>query len=432
MNKMMKKALCLLTVATLLLTCLLCGCGGGETAATKNEASADATEGTTAPTLPDGYYVQVVDALGNPYTDGVVVQFMKDGAAAGMQKTDEQGIAAKDLADGTYTIEMMFTSADAQYHHNAAEITLTPEQKSATVTLAKKAGEQETKLTVGDKNKSAYSVETGCTYVELTKGERNYFLFAPTVAGTYEFSLPGSTATLGYYGAPHYVQEHHAGEEEIVDGKFSISIKAGMIGSGDTGTTVLVLGIDAGDNTSATLSIQRTGEPKWDVSDEPWTAYEKTVELSKYTLPKGATLKEFDLKADSYTLVLDDNGFYHLNSKDGPLVLMRLGKKSQYLDDFKTIVEKSRVGKHFFDAEGNFIKKESYNECLLEYIAVMDESEGVYPLTEDLKYIIQQRGEYYGWFDAQGDQYLFRDQNGVKLEGINAEISWLFPCCYIG
>lgn len=419
MNKTMKKALGLLLTAILLMASLLCGCGDAET----GEPSADA--------LPEGYFVKVVDALGTPYTDGVVVQFMQDGKAAGMQKTNEQGIAAKDLADGTYTVELSFTSTENEYHHNASEITLTPDKKSADVVLAMLPGKEETKLTVADKNKSAYSVKAGCTYVTLEKGQRNYFLFTPTVAGDYEFSLPGSTATLGYYGAPHFVQDHHAGNE-VKDGKFMITIKAGMIGTGETGTTILVLGIDAGDNESATLSIQRIGEPTWDVSDEPWTAYQKKVELCKYELPAGASLKTFDLKADSYNLVLDDKGQYHLNSKDGPLVLMLLGKKSEYLDDFKTICEKSRIGKHFYDENGKFIKKESYNECLLEYIAMMDEDDGVYPLTEDLKYIIQQRGEYYGWFDAEGGQYLFKDQNRENIPGINPEISWLFPCVYIG
>ena len=180
------------------------------------------------------------------------------------------------------------------------------------------------------------------------------------------------------------------------------------------------------------MAITRIGEPAWDVSDEPWTVYKSTVALSQYTLPANSTLKEFDLKASGYTLVKDDKGWYHLDSATGPLVVMLLGEKSAYLDDFKTIVEKSRVGKHFYDENGKFIRKESYNECLLEYIAVMDENAGVYPLTDDLKYIIQQRGDYYGWFDEEGTQYLFRDQNGEYLKGINKEISWLFPCRYIG
>lgn len=408
MMKTIHKALCLLTVLCLVLTAAACG-------------------GKQAP----GYSVKVVDALGNPYTEGVVVQFMQNGAPVGMQVVNAEGVAAKDLPDGDYTVELSFTSDTIEYHYDKTDLTLSADKKELTVTLAKLPSTQETTLTVGTKQLNAYAVDTGCTYLTLNKGERNYYLFTPTVAGKYEFSLSDSTAVLGYYGAPHFVQERHAGDEPK-DGKFAINVKASMIGTGDTGTSVFVLGVDAGDSENVTLSIQRLGEPDWDVSDEPWTTYNTTVKLSKYTLPSGASLKDFDLTADSYKLVKDDNGWYHLNSKNGPLVLMRLGEKSAYLDDFKTIVEKSRVGKYFFDEDGKFIRKESYNECLLEYIEVMDEKEGVYPLTDDLKYIIQQRGDYYGWFDAEGTQYLFKDQNGDNVPGINAEISWLFPCCYIG
>ena len=89
----------------------------------------------------------------------------------------------------------------------------------------------------------AYSVNLGCTFVELNKG-RNYFLFTPTVAGNYEFSIPeGDNVTIGYYGAPHYVQSENAAE--VKDNKFSINVKSSMIGAGDTGTNTFVIGIDA-------------------------------------------------------------------------------------------------------------------------------------------------------------------------------------------
>ena len=405
--KNVKKMLSLLAAAVMTLS-LLAGCG------------------TTDP----GYQVKVVDALGNPYTEGVVVQFLQNGAAVGMQVVNAEGVAAKELEDGDYTVELTFTDDKAEYYYDKSNLTMSADKKELTVQLAKMVGEK-SQLTIKDAPVDAYKVETGCTYVTLKKDTRNYFLFTPTMAGTYEFSLPGSNATVGYYGAPHFVQANHAGSE-LVDGKFTISVKASMISTDNTGTTVMVLGVDAGENESATLAITRIGEPAWDVSDEPWTVYKSTVALSQYTLPANSTLKEFDLKASGYTLVKDDKGWYHLDSATGPLVVMLLGEKSAYLDDFKTIVEKSRVGKHFYDENGKFIRKESYNECLLEYIAVMDENAGVYPLTDDLKYIIQQRGDYYGWFDEEGTQYLFRDQNGEYLKGINKEISWLFPCRYIG
>lgn len=417
----MKKILSLL-LAALLCVSMLAACSeqtGGETTADLNANEA-------------AYRVSVVDALGNPYTEGVVVRFLQNDEPVAMQVVDANGNVEKVLAKGDYSVDLVFTSNDLQYHYDQTGLDLTAEQTELQVTLAYAVTGEARTLYAQSQDRDAYSVGVGCTYVELTPGERNYFLFTPTTEGTYEVSVVGTVEGIGYYGAPHFVQDITAAE--VVDNTFSVSVNSGMIGTGDTGTTTLVIGIDAGEAANCILTVERVGEHAWTVADEPWVVYEKTVELSAYTLPEGATIQEFDLtaSADTYDLVFNESdGFYHLDSADGPLVLVRLGKNSKYLDSFKTIVEHSGVTKYFYDEEGNFIKKESYTECLMEYIEYMDEDEGVYPLTEDLKYIIQQRGDHYGWFDKDSAGYLFVDENGNQVPGINPEISWLFPCCYI-
>lgn len=370
------------------------------------------------------YKVTVADALGNPYTTGVVVSFLQNGKQAAMQVVGANGVAEKTLPTGDYTVELMFTGDEAGYHYDKTGLTLSAEKTELTVTLAS------TSLFTESGEVPACHVTTGEHQVVLREGERNYFLFAPTQPGTYQFTSSDANAQIGYYGAPHFVQSHSAAE--VADNSFTISVSEGMIGTGDTGTSVYVIGIDASGVTGCKLSVVRTGEPEHTLADEPWTVYEKTVELSAYTLPEGTVLEDFDLTAssDTYKLVLGADGFYHLGSAAGPLVYVRLGVDSEYLACFKTIVDKSGVVKYFFDENDAFIKKESYTECLMEYIACMDESSGVYPLTEDLKYIIQQRGDYSGWFDKDADLYLFKDANGSIIPGINAEISWLFMCCY--
>ena len=409
--------LCLLLSVSLLLG----ACGNAQAPA---EA---ANNGTDAE-----YVVKVVDGTGAPYTSGVIVQFMKGGEKVALQTVDANGVAAKTLAKGDYTVELMFTGNAEDYFYDKEGLTLSATQTTLEVVLAQTVTSQAQSLHVDGADYDAYHVATGSTHVKLTAGERSYFLFAPSAAGTYEFSVSDATAQLGYYGAPHFVQTVNAAE--VVDGKFTVSIKASMIGSGDTGTTVLVLGIDAGENDSCVLTIERIGEPEWDPSDEPWQVYQPTVELKPYTLPAGANLMKFDITAttDTYNLVLNEqDGFYHLNDANGPLVLMYLGENVKYLDCFKTILEHSGVQRYFYDENGEFLKKETYGECLMQYIAMMDETKGVYPLTEDLKYIVQMEGEDSGWFDTNGMSYLFKDDNGNFVDGINSEISWLFMCCYI-
>ncbi len=378
------------------------------------------------------YKVTVKDALGNPYGDEVLVLFMQDGKQVAMQVCDENGVAAKTIEAGTYDIELKFTDKDATYHYEKGT-TVSGSSPEAEVQLAYATGEEKENLFVSNEDHTAYHVNSGCTAVELEKGERNYFLFTPQEAGTYEFSVVSDADTeIGYYGTPHFVQTTSAAE--VVDGKFTISVSESMIGTGDTGTTVLVIGVEAMEEANhAVLCINRIGDAEVTLADMPWTIYEKTVEISKYTLPAGSTIKEFDItSAAGYTLVFNEaDGFYHLNTADGPLVVVRLAKDPKYLPCFKNILDRSDVNKYFFDDKGEFVKKERYSQCLLEYIECADDAEGVYPLTEDLKYIIQSRGEYVGWWDEDSHDFIFMNENGAPIPGLNKEIAWLFMCAYI-
>lgn len=418
---MSKKNLKLLPMV-LCMVMLLCACGGGEQSGTTASGTAN-------------YKVTVTDALGDPYTSGVIVRFMQDGAQAAMQAVNENGVAEKTLATGEYTVELMFTDSVAAFYYDHSDLTLSADKTELEITLAMTPAADAHTLYVQGTEYDAYSVDEGCTYVSLNKGDRTYFLFTPNRSGTYEFSVKGDVEGIGYYGAPHFVQSVNLAE--VDNNTFTVSISASMIGTNGTGTTVLVLGIDGGESENCTLTVERIGEPAWTVEDEPWMVYEPTVELKKYTLAENAKLNEFDITAstDTYNLVFNEtDGFYHLDSADGPLVLMRLGKDTKYLDCFKTILENTGVNKYFFDDEGNFQKKENYTDCLLKYIEYMDEASGTYPLTEDLKYILLQRGEYAGWFDPEQPLYLFKQQvneEWIPIPGINNEISWLFMCCYV-
>lgn len=381
------------------------------------------------------YTVTVKDALGNPYNSGVVVQFMQDGKQVGIQACDEEGVATKKLAKGEYTVALMSTDEEVSFYYEE-NLKLTEKERELEVIAAYKVSGEPTVLYANSVECDAYNLSAGCTYVDLKADERNYFLFTPREAGNYEFSvIDNPNAEIGYYGAPHYVQS--ASAAEVVKNKFTISVSASMIGTGDTGTTVFVLGVDAvdGKTENCVIGIERLGDAVKTLADEPWTIYETTSELAAYKLPAGAQIKEFDLtkSKDDYKLVYnEEDGFYHLNSASGPLVLVRLGEDCDYIACFKTMLDRSGVTKYFFDENEEFEKKESYSECLLEYIEYIDEDAGVYPLTKDLEYIIKQRGEYVGWWDIDSTGYIFKDADGNNDPSINADIAWLLMCCYIG
>lgn len=379
------------------------------------------------------YKVNVKDALGNPYTSGIVVLFMQGGKQVAMQPCDENGVAEKTLDKGEYTVSLNFTDKDKEYHYS--EIKLTAKENEKDILLAYKLNAKPTALFVESEELDSYPIDVGCTYVELDAGKRNYFLFTPKTAGKYEFSVAdGAKAEIGYYGAPHFVQTTNTAE--VKDNKFTISVSSSMIGTGGSGTSVFVIGVDADKDTkNCVLGINRLGDADKTIEDEPWTIYKATDDIKAYTLPAGAEIKEFDLTAstDKYKLVFnEDDGYYHLNTANGPLVLVRLAEDCEYIACFATMLDRSGVVKYFFDKDEELEKKESYSECLLEYIDCADEKSGVYPLNKDLEYIIKQRGEYVGWWNPESSSYIFKDIDGNPIVGINEEIAWLLMCCYIG
>ena len=407
----MKNLKKLIIVAALMCSAmLLVACGGGEAE----------------------YKVTVKDALGNTYGKDTMVEFYDGDEKVGVQICDENGVATKKLAKGTYTLKVTSTDKEVSYYFEETQVT--GSKTTAEVIISNKLGEEPEILFVSGEETDAYYVNAGCTNVELAEGKRSYFLFVPTQAGTYEFSVVAESKTeIGYYGAPHFVQENSAAE--VKDGKFTMSISESMIGTGNTGTTVAVVGVDSDKKTNAVLCINRIGDPEKTLADEEWTIYEKTVELSKYTMPAGKKLVDFDIfSTTDYKLVLNkEDGFYHLNNENGPLVVVYLAEDptEPYLPCFATILERSGISKYEFDEDGNFVEKVSYSECLLEYIEYVDDNTGVYPLTEDLKTIIQERGEYVGWWDSSNPGFIFKDTAGNPIPGLNVENAWLFMCAYV-
>ncbi len=376
------------------------------------------------------YQVKVVDGAGNPYTSGVIVRFMQNGQQIAMQKVDENGVAQKELAKGEYTVELMFTDDADKYYYEQEGLTLTAEKTSLEVKLHYKASAESQNLTVGTKDYVAYRVSTGSIYVDLTAGDRSYFLFSPAEAGTYQFSVEGEGLQIGYYGAPHFVQETNVAGD-LADNKFTQSISQSMIGSDGTGTATLVIGIDSQSATSCVLNITRTGDPQWTVSDEPWTEYQCKDEIKSFTLDikDGQKLTYIDIReaTSAYNVVYNENdGYYHLNSADGPVIYINLGKSApnaslQVVIQGDGVAGGAPIRHYFYDENGDFIKREDYTEILIEYFEAMDETYTVYPLNSDLVYIITNACS--GWWDKESPDYIF--------EKCNPELGWLFACCYI-
>lgn len=431
----LKKFMALALALVMLLSLAACGGGNNTTGSTDNGGENENTSGTKSTVT---YSVAVVDALGNPHTNNVVVLFFQNGEQVAMQPVNEEGVATKELDPGEYTVELMSTDGSS-LHYNAENLTVSESAPQLSIEMAKAFSGRTEYLFADETDHDAPLMNTGCTYVTLQTGMRNYFVFVPVQSGIYEFTVHHADAAIGYYGSPFYVYSENTG---VVTGEHSITIevKDGMIGTEGAGTAQLVIGVDPGEGvTDCVLSIVRISDYERTPGELPWTAYEPTFTPGKYTLPQGAELKEFDLTA-SYNLVFNEtDGYYHLNSADGPVVLVRLDAALAYGGSLGAILANSNVGVYFYDEAGNFLRKELYNDCLLQYLGtlnkgmgtysytggMMDDNYGVYPLTQDLAYIIQSYGQFMGWWTVGAGNYLF-----ASVTGLNTESAWLFMCCY--
>lgn len=376
------------------------------------------------------YQVTVLDGQGNPITSGVVVKFMKNGQQVAMQKTDSKGVATKELEKGDYTVELVFTDSNKSGYYDAATAVLSAKKTTLKLSLVNKLNTDSVQeLTVSEKTYAAYAVSTGSTYVPLKASERNYFLFSPAEAGTYEFSVDNKEIKLGYYGGPHFVQSTSA--VTPINNVLTLSISAGSLGG------TYVIGLDGvSQDTNAVLSIIRTGDPQISISDMPWNTYPTTHTPSPYTLNLGGkSLKYVDVtgKTEDNKIVFNESdGYYHYRTANGPVVLVHLGPDAPYYSlqfilnlDGSFGQHGSKICEYFFDSDGNFLKKEDYSDILSTYFANMDQKSGVYPLTDDLKYIIQNGCKQ--WWDKNDPDY----SEDFAIPNCNPEIAWMFALCYV-
>ena len=409
--KVFSKIIATVLIATILLTLCACGSNGG-----------DGDNGMA------NYQVKVLDGEGKALTTGVIVKFLKDGQQVAMQPVNGEGVASKELTKGDYTVELVFTNSEQGGHYDASAAVLSADKTSLELSLVKTLGTVSYDLTVGDETYTAYAIDTGSTYLTVKASVRNYYIFSPTAAGTYKFSVNNNNVKVGYYGSPYFVQAVSA--IDPIDNSIILSVSEGALGGS------YVLGLDGtSDDVSLIFSAIRTGDPTVTIADMPWTEYKTTHTPAAYTLKlDGKKLKYIDIKGkteDAKIVYNESDGFYHFGDANGPVMLVHLGQKAPYVS-LQTIIEGdgtaggAPIREYFFDGNGtgveNFVKKEDYTEILRSYFANMDADAGVYPLTKDLEYII--KNGCHGWWDKDDPNFIFTD--------CNPEIGWMFALCYVG
>ena len=407
---------------------------------TTDSSTAGSTDDGTNPDVPTTvkYVVRAVDAFGNAPEVSVIVEMFKDGESVG-EMPIRRGSASFQLEAGEYTFKVM--PMEGEFYYDESKCVLTADEPEMTVTLYNRADEtNKEELYIPDETGldhiryEAVQVGEGATYVNIDRAAGTYFVFTPTRGGIYKISYESSRAvTLGYYGSPHNVLS--ICPVDVVDGAFELEIKNEGVNIGNPGgTTQIVIGIRSYTVKGCVLKIERIGNPTVDL---PWTDVSIDRNAGKADNLVNSEYVDFDITDKNLSVVFNDkDGYYHLNSVDGPIIYIRITNAViesststetiyKFLPALTVMCETDRLCKVFYDGDGNVIHKETYNDLLLAYGELCG-ANGLYPLNAQLAEVIKNIGDHKGWFNLDSEFHIFGDM----ASSVVAENAWLFACVY--
>lgn len=390
---------------------------GGETEPDETEPEETEPE-ETEPVEKTTYSVKVVDFSGNAQS-GVMVQFLEGSTPVGVQLTNSSGVATVDLAAGNYKVALV---GDQLYYDSSAAV-LTASQPSIQVRVTGTIAKNPIDEWFG----TTYTVGVGATYVKVKQSNVNtFFAFEPTQEGIYRISVTNSKAKLQHYGSINFPNPQSI--EGATSTSYELNVKENNLG----GTyAICVTGA-----TEYILVIERISSAILDENDIPWEEYEGNPPTKKHTETVSQKMTYVDLTGNTKA-VLGSDGYYHLNSATGKILFVNLGPNARYISMYNMLgvsgVGGTKFGKTFRDSSGNVTVKEDYTSCMIEYVTYRSPQNAsnpyefeVYPLTEDLMYMLKNGGEHIGWWDPESENFLFADLGSA----FNPDLGWMFAVCY--
>lgn len=381
------------------------------------------------PELPDPVYHSVT-VVGNgdaPLKNLMVKIFDPNGNRVGMNFTDANGKAVFDkIPIGNYTFEISSTDNKISYYYDAELCVLTPDSVGATVKVYSKLTTKN-EMVYGpgiesENGAKAFSALAGTYAIRLSVG-MNYVVFQPETSGIFAVTAESEkSVNCANYGIPFYVQENSVTDaDKLLDNGFNVEVSPLQ---GDNSVyTPYVIGIYAEEVCDAILSIVRVGNISDNPIYKPWTDITAKHPLSPYSVEAGKSFTYLDITDPTLNVVLGSDGYYHVGDANGPIVVVKITEASEYIDSFVAICETSTMGWYDFE-DGEFVKKERFNDLILAYAEICDKKFGVCPLTEELAYAIKMNGEYHNWWNFAKPENIFHEDAPFIVK----ENAWLFAC----
>ncbi len=377
------------------------------------------------------YTVTVIDEIGKPVSN-VMLKYTNSNGETKTAVSDKDGKATlkNALVNGTVKPEQGFSEAVIL----TSEYKL-PEDSTSLRVIVRDSSKANQIYGAVEEETYAYPIGSGSHVIPASAGKTTYLIFNASSAGVYKFSFTSADAdmTIGYYGNPMIVQPEHLAEGAYDGKSFELIIR-------DL-STPYVIGLNCINSADATVVIERIGDAPFDPTfDVPEVNVTAKGEISPFTLPAGAVLKDFNVIAQNISVTLADDGYYY--TADGKKVYLRIDSVGDYTDfinvPFASLATMAgfegyqmggtsggNIGGYIFDEEGNYVEKRIYNSMLESYWEKCDPTTGVYPLTEELAEAIKVHGDNAGWWDTENQgTYIFKVP-------VNPETAWLFLCCTV-
>lgn len=253
-------------------------------------------------------------------------------------------------------------------------------------------------------------------YQELTTGANEImaqfgypttlYTFVPTEAGEYKVTIDDQSAQLGYFGSNEWFPFDYTESKT-----YELTLNA------TEANAPMLIGVSNALN--ATITITRSGDAQEEETID-WTVYDNKVTPENFTFTGDANKLQYVDTEDTVVdkAVLGADGYYHLNSADGPILYANIN------DQIMSLVGVTGYGKLtaiYYDENDEIVEAIDFTDAITEYAACADATTSLYPLTEDLMTMFQKVGETNNWYG---------DGENVWVGGTE-EDAWMYACYYI-
>lgn len=445
---MKKFLIALLSIFTLAAVASGCGWGQGDSS---SESSSSESSSNTSSDDSSSVPAEIVKYTFQVHASGVklgesglkVVVYSKDGETKATLLLDDSGKRTKNLTADEYTVCLENENGDKLYE---AKTDLTGDQPVDLYLV-------NTPTSGAGKEQEQFQIGLGYYQTALTSADKIYYAFMPEKSGTYRISSIGNNdLALHLYAASEaYLNPDPIDSTDDVsetDLNFSYEFQVtpqDLTSMGENGDYKIYFSVSYAEKAAqkGDASVMILAEYVSDEYDEldpaPDIIYE-TVTLTKAedvlydengnVVPFGE--QEGTLTPIPYSAELvynETDHYYHVGEKDGPLALMMFTKTPTRLFDqpFNKIANPdpndpednanpATLHLTFVDEAAGKVTVKEYNALINEIYPSAVNSDGVYPLTEEMREFLY--------------QFIVVAQNDINVQNVPQELRWKAPCYY--